>query len=526
MLVLGASEAPAQPEAARARRRLELPASPSERRVDVLPIAADSSILVYSDFRQRHEGDANKHQFDAYDTHLRRRWTTTVHLPAGTEIRALTADGAVPYALCTTEADARVLLVLRFAPGTGAGHVFRYRLPVAVAPLSFEVSGEAFVVATAYRQQTVVRLPLRDSAAGQFLPILSSPATSVADAVPEPGGLAVLTAERLEATTRLLLRPFQTSALSGSAPAPGALRVLQSPHPASLTAGRVAAAPTPAAPRLVVGTYATRDPRLAQGIFSTLLPPESDLTTEAPPTLYYYDLPTLPHYYDRFRPRHRTRAMARAHRRRTAGRETIAHARLLLHRPLPLPDGGYALVAEQYYPRYRGGDAWSYRGFSPGYASSLRGFAYGLPGYYGAYDPVNVWDRGLDGYVFTQALVFAFDAAGRLRWQNTFVLGNLTRPDLSAVVGATVRPSGAIVLAAPTENGERLRQLVLAGTTAAAEKPAESPLFPADPATERLPDARATRVLPWHPGHLLVVGYQRIRPTGKREREVFVIEEL
>ena len=491
----------------------------------MLPIAADSSVLVYSDFRQRHEGDATKHQFESYDSQLRRRWVTTVHLPAGTEVRSLAADGAVPYALCTTEGDGRQLAVLRFAPNTGTGQVFRYRLPVMIAPLTFEVSGEAFVVATAYRQQTVLRLPLRDSAAGQFLPILSSPATSVTDAVPEPGGLTVLTAERLPETSRLLLRPFRTAVFPLVIPR---LQLIQGPPPASLTAGRTVAVASRAARRLVVGTYATHDPRLAQGIFSTLLAPESE-ALEAPiapdPPIYYYDLPTLPHYYDRFRPRHRARAIARAQRRRASGRETPARARLLLHRPLPLPDGGYALVAEQYYPRYRSGDPWNYRGFTPGFAN-LRGFAYGLPGYAGAYDPVNVWDRGPDGYVFTQALVFAFDATGRLRWQNSFVLGNLTRPDLAATVAATVQPSGAIALAAPTDNPERVRELVLSSTTTTVEKPRATALRPADPATERLTDARATQVLPWHPGHLLVVGYQRIRPRGQREREVFVLEEI
>ena len=206
-------------------------------------------------------------------------------------------------------------------------------------------------------------------------------------------------------------------------------------------------------------------------------------------------------------------------RRRREGRETNAHARLLLHTPLPLPDGGHALVAEQYYPRYRG-DSWSYRTLGSGYYP----FSYGLPGYYGPNASVNGWDRGFDVYVFTQSLVFAFDATGRLRWQNSFVLGNLTRADLAATVAATVLPSGAVALVAATDNGERLRQLTLSGTSPTVETPSETPLLPADPATERLPDIRDTGVLAWHAGHLLVTSYQRIRAAGKPEREVFVIE--
>ncbi len=507
-----------------AARRLEIAAAPSERRVEVLPIAADSSILVYSDFRQRHEGDATKHQFEAYDAQLRHLWTTAVHLPAGAEVRALTADGAVPYALCTSEANLRLLLIIRFAPGTGSGQVFRYELPVAVAPLAFEVSGEAFVVATAYRQQTVLRLPLRDSAAVQFLPVMSSPVTSIADALPEPGGLAVLAAERIDETTRLLLRPFQIE-IATNLPA---LRILQSPHPATLTSGRLTPVAASTQPRLVVGTYATRDPRLAQGIFSTVLPPLPESGEPPAPTLLYYDLPTLPHYYDRFGPRRRARAMNRARRRRTEGLETTARAHLLLHRPLALPDGGHALVAEQYYPRYRGGDAWSYRSLNSGLYPNLRGFSYGLPGFYGSYDPVNVWDRGLDGYVFTQAMVFVFDPTGRLRWQNTFVLNNLTRPDLKAVVAATVLPTGAVALAAPSDNGERIRQLTLSGNAAPGtpDAPTEAELRAALAPHERLLDARDTQVLTWRPGHLLLTGYQRLRAAGQREREVFVIATL
>lgn len=504
------------------RRRLEIPAKPSEQRVEVLPIAADSSVFVYVDFRQRNEGDPQKHCFNLYNADFGARWQTAVHLPAGTEIQALTADGPVPYALCTSEAEPRTLLILRFAPRSGASQVLHYRLPVLVTPLAFEVSGsDAYVVATAYRQQTVLRLPLRDSAAGQFLPILSSPTTSVADALPEPGGLTVLTAERLEETTRLLLRPFRADS-----PTPPELRVLQSPLPASLTAGRAAPVSSLAESRLVVGTYATRDPRFAQGIFSTLIPAAGAPET-SPPPIYYYDLPTLPHYYDRFGPRHRVRAAARARRRRTEGLETNAHARLLLHRPLPLPDGSTVLVAEQYYPRYRGGDSWAYRTFGGRSFGGLSGFTYGLPGFYGAYDPANVWDRGLDGYVYTQALVLVFDATGRLRWQNSFVLGNLTRAELQANVAATVLSTGAVALAAPSDNGERVRQLVLTRTSEGPDKPRETPLLPLTPAaSERLLDARDTHVLSWHPGHLLSTSFQRIRPAGQREREVFVIEEI
>lgn len=500
--------------------RLEILATPSEQRFEVLPIAADSSVLVYGEQVRRHEGDPEKHRFQLYDHRLRPRWQTAVHLPAGTQVRALTADGALPYALCTAEADSRALLVVAFAAGTGAGRVLRYQLPVGVEPLAFEVSGpDAFVVATAYRQQTVMRLPLRDSAAAQFLPILSSPATSVADAVPEPGGLAVLTAERLDESSRLLLRPFQLPSA-----APAGLHVLQGPHPASLTAGRVAPVP-PSAPRLVVGTYATRDLRLAQGIFSTLLPPATAPGAPPAPPIYYYDLPTLPHYYDRFGPRRRVRAAARAARRRGEGRETTAHARLLLHRPLPLPGGGHALVAEQYYPRYRG-DSWNYRGAGllP-YAGGLSGFAYGLPGLYGNYDPLNVWNRGFDGYVFTQALVLAFDAAGRLRWQNTFVLNNLNRPELRATTAAAVLPGGAVRLVAPTDDGEHLRGLTLSGSGPAPAAPDETPLVPSTGPTHLL-NARDTRVAAWYGPHLLSTGFQELKTAGGRGREVFVVEAV
>jgi hypothetical protein len=503
------------------RKRLEINGAPSELIIEVQPIPADSGFLVYTNHLDRHQGDAEKHSFSTYNHRLERRWTTNVHLPAGTECRALTVDGAVPYALCTTTDAPRTLLILRFAPASGETQLYHYQLPALIQPLAFEVSGpEAFVVAMAYRQQTVLRLPLLDSAAVQFLPTLSGPTTSIADAVPEPGGLTVLTAERLDATTRLLLRPFRTATHL-----PTELQVLQSPMPANLTTGRIAAIPSIAIPRFLVGTYSTRDPRYAQGFFSTRLSPTTGGEGSMPTQLYYYDLPTLPHYYDRFRPRRRARAMARAKRRRAAGLETTAHARLLLHRPLPLPNGGYVVVAEQYYPRYRSGDSWGYRRLGTGFYPGMNGFAYGLPGLYGNYDPVNVWDRGLDGYVFTQALVCAFDSTGRLRWQNSFVLGNLTRPDLNEQVVATVLPSGGVALVAISDNYERLHQVTITGSNTPAA-PRETKLLPAIPDTERLLDVRTAQVLAWHTGHALCVGFQRIRPQGKREREVFVIEDV
>ena len=56
------------------------------------------------------------------------------------------------------------------------------------------------------------------------------------------------------------------------------------------------------------------------------------------------------------------------------------------------------------------------------------------------------------------------------------------------------------------------------------------PQFGADhrlPAVEeRLLDLDDAQVLTWRPGHLLTTSFQRIRPTGQRPRDVFVIEEV
>jgi hypothetical protein len=502
--------------------RLELAGTRDEQWVDVVPLPADSSLLVYTERIHRHEGDSEKHLFQHYDAALHLQWATTVHLPAGADCEALAADNVSPYALFTVENDDRTLLIVRFELQQHRAQVLHYQLPVAINPLAFEVSGpEAFVVAMAYRQQTVLRLPLTDSAAVQFLPTLSSPTTSIADAAPEPGGLTVVTAERLPDLTRLLVRPFSTGAAL-----PGDLRVLQSPPPASLTSARIGEVRDIDRPRFLAGTYATRDPRFAQGFFSTLLPPPEAPESLAPPTIFYYDLPTLPHYYDRFGPRRRVRAAARARRRRSQGLETIAHARLLLHRPLLLPDGGYILIAEQYYPRYRG-DMWGYRNFSQRMYSSLGAFSYGLPGYYGAYDPTNVWDRGLDGYVYTQALVCGFEASGRLRWQQSFVLGNLTRPQLREHVAAALVPgTNEIMLAAPSDNGEHIRYVRVGPTVSSPEKPTELTLLPAQPTRERILETSGLRVLPWYGGRLLGIGFQDLKRPGQHERTAFVIQEV
>lgn len=499
--------------------RLELEGSHGDQHTDVLPIGADSSVLVYRDQLDRHEGNAEKHQFRKYDHALRLRWTTNVHLPAGTDCVALTADGTAPYALCTPP-DERSLLVLRFDAKSGAGEVLHYRMPTSVMPLAFEVSGpNAFVVVRAYQQQTVLRLPLRDSAAGQFLSVLSGPAASVSDVAAEDGGATILTAERLRESGRLLLQRFSPDGMPTVGP-----WLLQGPYPATLTAARLAAPPAPDQPRLVVGTYATRDMRYAQGVFSCLLPP---VPTETQPQILYYDLPTLPHYYDRYGRRHRERAATRAKRRREAGLETVARTRLLLHRPLRTPEGGYLLVAEQYYPRYRAGDQWYNRMYMsslyPGYYRPMAPFAYGLPGYYGPYDPWNAWDRGPDGYVYTQALVCAFDAAGRLRWQQSFVLHQLNRSSLAEQVTVDLLPGNRLALAVPTDDGTGFYQTMIDANTPGPEKPSAQTPLPAQPATERVTDTRDVQVYAWCPGRLLVTGFQNISTRGKRARAVFFV---
>lgn len=513
--------------------RLELPGSERDQHCQVVPIAVDSSVVVYTEDTRRHEGDTQRHCFQAFDHQLRPRWKSYVHLPAGAVCQLLETNGPVACALFVTARE-REVLVVRLSPTNGAAWVRHYVLPVPILPLAFAVRGsDAFVVAWAYRQQTVIRLPLRttgpDSVA-QFLPTLSASTTSVSDVVPDATGLTVLLAERQHELARLLVRPFDSAARPQLAPLP-----LQAPWPLSLTAGRLAPTTLPGAPRLVVGTYATRDVRYAQGIFSALLPADdgSNPGSSPPgvPPIRYYDLPTLPHYYDRLGPRRRARASARAVRRRRAGLETIARARLLLHRPLSVPDGGYVLIAEQYYPRFRAGDAWGYRAWGGGLR--LQPFAYGVPGLYGPYDPLNVWDRGFDGYVYTQAIVMGFDATGQLRWQQSFVLGNVVRRELAEQVAAVVESGGvsswhvALALSHGTGDLDEVRYGLVGPN-----QPSPALVLRASPRANdraRVYETSLTRVLAWRPGYLLACGYQRVGPpAGTRgpTREVFFVNSL
>ncbi len=524
----------APPDSLRVLARQELPGEASELDVDVLPVAADSSVLLYTSMRRRHEGDPQKHLFSSLDHQLRIRWTTAVRLPAGAECVALAAAAGVRLALCTLPANERALLIVRLAATDGAARLLHYNLPATVRPLRLEATpGAAYVVAQAYRQQTVVRLPLRDSAAVEFLSTFSSITSTISDVLPTDGSLHVLVSERAAAGTagsgRLLARAFPTN--SDLPPAPVLLR---GPELISLTAGRLGEIPeSPEVPgRLLVGTYASHDPRYVQGLFATTLP-LADGGEAAP--IRYYDLPTLPHFYDRFGPRHRARAAARAADRRRRGLETVSRARLLLHRPLPTPDGGAVMVAEQYYPRYRTGDTWGgYRGFSyrpyGGYNLGSQPFAYGLPGLYGPYDPLNVWDQGQDGYVFTQALVCAFAPDGRLRWQQSVVFdgGGLVRYTLTeqlAVALAGRAPDGSTRVAVALPDGETLRHTVVSATQGGPMHLPRTPLRLGLAANEKLLDTDGATVLPWHHNQLLLCAFQRISQKG-RSREVLVLSGL
>ena len=500
---------PTPPNAPVQTARTELPLTITDSEVHVQALPADSTVVLLLG-RMRPLSSTTTFAFQQYDQALHLRNEMPLEVPKEFDFTRLCAEGTTVYALFSSHSMPGRLWVAAYNGSLSQVRTqqFETRLSRDIVELK-ALDGRLFATVLLQDQQHVTAL-LLDVATGQmqYLSSIYEPLptqlTFVADAATRRAEYVVTQTNGRK--SRLLLKQLTDRGQLVSS------EFVQTESDRSLITAQLTP-PQDTTARLLMGTYSLRDPNYAQGLFATDLRSAASAGTKPP--LRFYDFLRLKHFFDYLKPSRQARLRERTARRTARSVPPLRwRYRLLLHKLLPQPDGGYVLVAEVYYPHYRYNSYGPYTGpfnnlgnqFGPGYANS----------------------RIFDGYQTTHALVCGFDRSGTLLWDNTFVVDNLRRFDLEEAVRLQTLPDGRLVLAYLDE--EKLRYKVINRAESGPNDhhvPIQTGADPAAGSTkERVSDTSQADLLPWFGSRFVATGYQRVRTDRGPDREVFFLNSV
>ncbi|GAB3253525.1 hypothetical protein GCM10027347_13360 [Larkinella harenae] len=257
---------------------------------------------------------------------------------------------------------------------------------------------------------------------------------------------------------------------------------------------------------LLVGNYSNDCTPYSQGVYitrirNTAAPVGTDqegnnMAITPVEETRYIDFSELQNFFKYMKPRRQQKMLERLARRKDQGKDTKFRYRLLVHELVPTDDG-LMMVAEVYYPQYRGS-------------------AYPYPG------GTRSFDRNQEGYRYTHAFLCGFDKNGKLLWDNSLPITDLTSYDLHQMV-QVLRYGNATVLAYP-HDGE-INAEVIEGGKVVRER--EKYSLKELGGNEKVVYSENDQLEAWFDGHFLACGFQKISSgTLAPPREVFYMNKV
>ncbi|MVM32895.1 hypothetical protein GO755_22840 [Spirosoma sp. HMF4905] len=253
---------------------------------------------------------------------------------------------------------------------------------------------------------------------------------------------------------------------------------------------------------LLVGNYSTDCTPYSQGIYVTRIRHgdsgnASGGTSTGEPTteIQYIEFSQLQNFFNYLKPNRQQKLLARAKKKKDEGKDYKFRYRLLVHDLQPTPDG-LTLVAEVYFPQYRGS--------ALGYGGYLRGA-----------------DR-YEGYRYTHAFICGFDKQGKLLWDNCFPIKELLSTDLTEMVQVS-QQGDRMVLAYPND-GEITTEVIQGSKIL---KETEKFKLQTNAENEKVTFSAQDNLMAWYGRHFIACGFQKISPKHvSTQREVFYLNKL
>lgn len=247
---------------------------------------------------------------------------------------------------------------------------------------------------------------------------------------------------------------------------------------------------------LLVGNYSADCTPYSQGIYVTRIHHGSAPADTAAHSIQYIEFSQLQNFFNYLKPNRQQKLLARALKKKEEGKDYRFHYRLLVHDLQPTPDG-LTLVAEVYYPQYRGN--------ALAYGSYMRG-----------------GDR-YEGFRYTHAFICGFDKQGKLLWDNCFPIKELLSKELIEMVQVS-QQGDRMVLAYPND-GEITTEVIQGSKVL---KQTEKFKLKTNADNERVTFSAQDNLMAWYGRHFLAFGFQKIALSRNytSQRDVFYLNKL
>ena len=230
--------------------------------------------------------------------------------------------------------------------------------------------------------------------------------------------------------------------------------------------------------------------------------------------------------------RQRERQEKKIQDKKEKGEDLRLDYRLLVHDVIK-KDGKYIMVAEAFYADYRynnyspygfGNSSWN--SFGSPYSSFYNPYRWGY-GNYGLYSPFSSyyspWGWGnrnynnsqtFDGWVYTHAVVAAFDEKGNLLWDNSIELKDVKEQKLTEKVKASIK--GDEIVLSYSNKGQIFTKIIQAEKVLenTQNKPIDTQLE-----GDKVKQTTSDNIDFWYNNYFLASGYQKIsndQEGGKR----------
>lgn len=170
--------------------------------------------------------------------------------------------------------------------------------------------------------------------------------------------------------------------------------------------------------QFVAGTYGHKRSTYSRGIYI------ATITDDGSQKIDYYNYGDLENFFSYMRAKREMRIKEKIKRRKVMGKKIKFNYRLLVHDIIEDGDH-YILFGEAYYPKYSN---------------------YSVYDRFGTYTNNSYFNPNFLGYKYTHAVVMAFSKSGKLLWDNSFEINDITSYDLQQFVNLSAENDEVVLL--------------------------------------------------------------------------------
>lgn len=494
LLLLSAALRPASGQLAQSLR-IEIPSDPNETEAfDVTPLA-ERGVLVTIRKGSSFDNTPTKFNFQKYDVNLNLIWRT--EFKQDIRFKSVLTYDTDQYAYhLFREYDTGLFQFLRLHLDDGVIETYEGNLIDQFDVKQFKVMGsQAYIGGYRHNRPVVMAFSFFDRLAkvlpGLYVNRMEISSLEIDEARREVNVLV----HSLKRHCKFLLRTYNYESKL--------LRTMDfDGEQKSLISGKLL--PINDSESLLVGNYSTDCTPYSQGIYVThIRHGDYDIVTGKAPAdsaahaIQYIEFSQLQNFFNYLKPIRQQKLLARALKKKEEGKDYRFHYRLLVHDLQPTP-GGLTLVAEVYYPQYRG----STLAYGSGY---VRG------------------GERYEGYRYTHAFICGFDKQGNLLWDNCFPIKELLSKELIEMVQVS-QQGDRMVLAYPND-GEITTQVIQGSKVL---KDTEKFKLKTNAENEKVTFSAQDNLMAWYGRHFLAFGFQKIALSRNytSQRDVFYLNKL